>query len=403
MNSAHPNFNSPQFLRGHIADTLNFYEPNVDDPHGGFYQNFLDNGEVYDKSTRHLVSSTRFVFNYARAYQEFGDSKYLQRVKSGIEFIRRAHYIEATGGYNWLIEVQDGAVTAKDQTNHCYGFAFVILAYSWALRAGIEQAREYLNDTWQTMEKYFWDAEAGLYKDQCTADFSQCDNYRGQNANMHTCEALIAAFEASGERRYLDRAITLADKMTNQQAALMGGLIWEHYDLNWQVDLEYNKDDPKNLFRPWGFQPGHQTEWAKLLMFIAKHDPQPWLIERAKSLFDRSMAAAWDEENGGICYGFAPDMSICDDDKYFWVQAESLCCAAYLHHHTGEAVYLQWYDKIWQYAWEHMIDHQYGAWFRILTHDNQKIDELKSPIGKTDYHTMGACFDVLDLVRKLRP
>ena len=93
-------------------------------------------------------------------------------------------------------------------------------------------------------------------------------------------------------------------------------------------------------------------------------------------------------------------MSICDNEKYFWVQAETMCCAAYLHHHTGDAAYLDWYNKIWQYSWQHMVDHQYGAWFRILTHDNQKIDELKSPIGKTDYHTMGACYDVLELIRR---
>ena len=31
--------------------------------------------------------------------------------------------------------------------------------------------------------------------------------------------------------------------------------------------------------------------------------------------------------------------------------------------------------------------------------DNKKIDTMKSPIGKTDYHTMGACFDVLALLK----
>ncbi len=52
---------------------------------------------------------------------------------------------------------------------------------------------------------------------------------------------------------------------------------------------------------------------------------------------------------------------------------------------------------IWQYAWKYMVDHQYGAWFRILSSDNTKIDNQKSPIGKTDYHTMGACYDMLSL------
>ena len=42
-----------------------------------------------------------------------------------------------------------------------------------------------------------------------------------------------------------------------------------------------------------------------------------------------------------------------------------------------------------------MVDHEHGAWFRILTRDNRKYDDLKSPAGKTDYHTMGACYEVL--------
>lgn len=397
MTTTQPNFSSPAFIKQHIADTLAFYEANVDDPHGGFYQNFSDNGDVFDPQTRHLVSSTRFVFNYARAYLTFKEDKYLARVKSGIAFIRQAHFNPHTQGYNWLLNVNEGQVKVLDDTNHCYGFAFVILAYSWALRVGVTEAHDYLADTFDTMERYFWDEQAGLYKDQYNGDFSVCDPYRGQNANMHTCEALIAAYEATHNKRYLDRAMLLANNMVNRQAALMGGLIWEHYDQQWQPDLEYNKHDPKNLFRPWGFQPGHQTEWAKLLMFLAKHQPQPWLVKRAQALFDAALNAAWDDKHGGICYGFAPDMSVCDGEKYFWVQAETISCAAYLYQATGDEKYQQWYDKIWQYSWQHMVDHQYGAWFRILTQDNQKIDDQKSPIGKTDYHTMGACFDVLAL------
>ncbi|MDP5133974.1 MAG: AGE family epimerase/isomerase [Paraglaciecola sp.] len=398
MRPTFPDFNSKAFLTQHIADTLAFYEPNIDAPHGGFYQNFADDGSVFDKESRHLVSSTRFVFNYARAYLLFKDEKYLQRVKSGIEFLRNAHFNPKTRGYAWLLKVDEaGHIQILDDTNHCYGFAFVILAYSWACRAGVPEAKTYLAETFACMEQHFWDTKASLYKDQFNADFSVCDPYRGQNANMHSCEALIAAFEATQENHYLDRALLLADTMVNRQASMMNGLIWEHYDTNWNVDLNYNKDDPKHLFRPWGFQPGHQTEWAKLLLFIARHRPADWLLAKAEILFNQSINIAWDKQHGGCFYGFAPDHSICDDDKYFWVQAESLCCAAYLFNASGNPTYQIWYQELWRYSWQHMIDHKYGAWFRILTADNQKVDDKKSPLGKTDYHTMGACFDILQL------
>jgi mannose/cellobiose epimerase-like protein (N-acyl-D-glucosamine 2-epimerase family) len=86
---------------------------------------------------------------------------------------------------------------------------------------------------------------------------------------------------------------------------------------------------------------------------------------------------------------------VCDADKYFWVQAESFAAAALLAVRTGDDAYWQWYDRIWAYSWAHMVDHVFGAWYRIRTPDNRAYSDEKSPAGKTDYHTMGACWDVL--------
>jgi mannose/cellobiose epimerase-like protein (N-acyl-D-glucosamine 2-epimerase family) len=255
-----------------------------------------------------------------------------------------------------------------------------------------------MDQHWELLEKRFWDADAGLYRDEADANW-HFSNYRGQNANMHMCEAMLTAFEASNDQRYLDRAYTLADHMTRRQAAKAGGLVWEHYDSNWDIDWEYHKDNPKDLFRPWGFQPGHQTEWAKLLLIMGRHRDADWLLPTARHLFDTAVARAWDDQYGGLCYGFAPDGSICDDDKYHWVQAESLACAALLADRTGEEKYWDWYRRLWEYAWAHFVDHEHGGWYRILTRDGRKVDDEKSPAGKTDYHNMGACYEVLNVIR----
>lgn len=394
-----PDFTNATFLRQHIRQILAFYAPNVDDPAGGFRQNFSDDGSVYDPHTCHLVSSTRFVFNYARAYLAFGEQRDLERVHSGLAFIREHHFNPKTQGYYWLLHRDNKQSRVLDNTNHCYGLAFVMLAYSWAYRAGIDSAKSDIEATWQLMERHFWDEQAQLYRDEYNGDFTQCSPYRGQNANMHSCEALIAAYEATQESRFLERALTVAHNITVRQASLADNRIWEHYSERWQVDWDYNRDDPKNLFRPWGFQPGHQTEWSKLLLMLNHYAPENWLVTRAQQLFDDALTIAWDEKHGGICYGFAPNGEICDGDKYFWVQAESFAAAARLATVTNNDKYWQWYDKIWQYAWQHMVDHHYGAWFRILSQDNQKLETTKSPIGKTDYHTMGACYDVLDVLQ----
>ena len=308
------------------------------------------------------------------------------------------HRDPGTAGYAWLLQWQDGEKTVLDGDNHCYGLAFVLLAYSCGHSVGVPEARVWMDETWALLERHCWDASSGLYRDEASPDWV-FSAYRGQNANMHMCEAMLTAYEVSREPRYLDRAHVLAGNMTQRQAAKAGGLIWEHYDARWEIDWDYHKDDPKHLFRPWGFQPGHQVEWAKLLMILERHRPEDWMLPTARRLFDTAMAKAWDPEYGGLCYGFAPDGRWCDTDKYFWVQAEALAAAALLAVRSGERGYWDWYQRLWAYAWEHLVDHRYGAWFRILDRKNRKYSDEKSPAGKTDYHTMGACHEVLRLLR----
>lgn len=398
--NALPDFRSPAFLRDHVAQTMAFYHPRCIDPAGGFFHYFRDNGSVYDTRHRHLVSSTRFVFNYAMAAREFGEASYLDVVRHGLAYLRDVHRDPHTGGYAWTI--RDGV--PEDRTNHAYGAAFVLLAGSVALAAGVEEGYATLEDAWQLLERRFWDADAGLYRDEADAAWHFSD-YRGQNANMHLTEAMLAAFEATGQAHFLERALTVASNITRRQAALAGGLVWEHYHADWSIDWDYHRDDPKHLFRPWGFQPGHQSEWAKLLLTIERHLAatgigNDWLLRRARHLFDSAIAHAWDLRDCGLFYGFAPDDTVCDDDKYFWVQAETLAAAALLAARTGEVAYAHWYDQIWAYAWRHFVDHEHGAWYRILDRHNRKYSDEKSPAGKTDYHTMGACHEVLALLRR---
>lgn len=398
-----PDFRAPDFLRAHIRHTMSFYDPRSIDASGGFFHFFKDDGTVYDRQTRHLVSSTRFVFNNAMAARRFGKSRWRDAARHGIRFLDEVHRDPVTGGYAWLLRWDGRRSEVLDATRHCYGLAFVLLAHAHAAMAGVDEARPGIARTFELMERHFWEPPHGLYADEATPDW-QLSPYRGQNANMHACEAMLAAWEATRDERYLDRAETLAESVTQRQAALADGLVWEHYRSDWTPDWDYNRHDKSNIFRPWGFQPGHLAEWAKLLLILERDRPAPWLLPRARALFDAATRHGWDDTHGGLFYGFAPDphqpgrFAVCDDDKYFWVQAESLAAAALLAARTGDSGYWDWYDRLWDYSWRHFVDHAHGAWYRILGRDNRKLTDEKSPAGKTDYHTMGACHEVLNVV-----
>lgn len=389
--SATKTFYSREFLLEHGQSILSFYNPRVIDSTGGYYQNFLDDGQHFDDKFRQLVSSTRIIVNYALSSMVYENKEYLEVAQHGLHYVEHIHWQQNQQCYAWTLNDHQ----PTDMTQQAYGYAFVLLAYAAAKKSGIISTNDALLRTYELLEQRFWQADFGLYADEISADGVLSD-YRGQNSNMHLCEAMIAAYEATSDQRFLTRAQTLAKNVAVRQADLTDGLVWEHYTTNFTPDWEYNKNDPKNLYRPWGFQPGHQTEWCKLLLMLNRHAPQDWLVERAKSLFDRAYKTAWDHEHGGLIYGFDPEGKCCDDDKYFWVQAESFAAAAMLYQVTNEPKYLEQYNALWQYSWTHMVDHQHGAWFRVLKHDNSKYSNQKSAAGaKCDYHTLGACFEVL--------
>ncbi|MCB1052772.1 MAG: AGE family epimerase/isomerase [Acidobacteria bacterium] len=384
------NFRDPQFLKAHIQKILAFYFPKARQA-SGFAQGFLDTGQIYDAETRHLVSSTRHVVNLARASQLFGEAWVMDDLNHGLLALRADHYQE-DGRYIWTRSGQ-----AVDHTIYTYGLAFVQLAYASAVRASLLSAHVWLEENWQTLETHCYEAEQGLYKDQADPSWN-FTNYRGQNANMHLCEAFIESYWATQDVKFLDRACQIAKRVSLELASQNSmTLVWEHYDANWLIDWEFNRHDPRHLFRPWGFQPGHQAEWAKLLLMLAQIRLEEWMVPRAKTLLDWVLNKTWDTTYGGFYYGIAPDGKVCDGDKYYWVQAETVAACALMAQHDPS--YWQWYEWIWEYAWTHFVDHEHGAWYRILSRENQRYDNRKSPPCKTDYHTLGACWDVLHALK----
>ncbi len=383
------------FLTSQIKNIMTFYDPVViDKEHGGFINQLRDDGSVYDYTTKHLVGTCRFIYNYGTAALIFNDDHYSHAAKHGLTFLQQ-HHRQPDGGYAWVLNGHD----IEDGTRHCYGHAFVLLAVSAAAKAGIDGAVSLIDDVYTLLEDRFWEADKRLYVDVIhEGDWNAIDPYRGQNANMHMCEAMLAAYEVTRDRKYLDRAHLLAQRTCLELASQTQGFIWEHYHSDWSVDWDYNRDDPKNLFRPYGYLPGHFVEWAKLLVTLYQYRPERWMTECACELFAAAVDKAWDHENGGMHYTFGLDGEILDTDRYYWVLSEAIAAAALLGAETNDPDYWRWYHEFWAYSERVLIDHDYGGWFRVLDIQGKKYSDLKSPPAKTDYHPLSACYTALKAI-----
>ena len=382
---------SRSFLQDQIEKIVNFYYPEcIDEKLGGYINQFRDDGSIFDDQTKHLVGTCRFVYIFSIAAILTEKSEYKEAARHGVQFLLN-HHRQPKGGYAWILE----GLKVNDATNHCYGHAFVLLAFATSLKAGIQESAEPLVETFNLMERHFWRQADRLYVDEISSDWSIVDPYRGQNANMHPCEAMIAAFEATGETNYLDRATALAIRVCVDMTKQSDGMIWEHYDKNWDPDWQYNLDDPKNLFRPFGYLVGHWMEWAKLLLILEENNPQEWMLPHAKRLFNAAIKQGWDHNSGGMNYAVSPNGEIIDTDRYYWVLSETVAAAGLLANRTGDSTYTDWYSKSWTWSLENLVDQQYGGWYRVLDNKNQRYNDLKSPASKTDYHPVAACWEVL--------
>merc|ERR1712196_477970 len=250
-----------------------------------------------------------------------------------------------------------------------------------------------LEETWELLETHMWDSKYGLYAEEADANWV-VDPYRSESGNLHTCEALIAAYEGTSDKRFLDRAVLVADNMCNRQAGLCKGLVWEHYYQDRSPQWEFSNDsEALTIFRPWGFQPGHQVEWARFLITLNKYAPAIWWIPKARYLFDIAVKQAWDSQYGGLAYSFEPTGEVCNWDKIFWVQCESIGTAAMLAVSTGSDEYWEIYDRLWEYAWENFVDHKHGSWHRRANRQNELYFTEKTKLSlcvDPDFHMMGA-------------
>lgn len=301
------------------------------------------------------------------------------------------HDDEHGGWYAGL--TADGDILPDKQ---CYAHAFVILAASSAMLAGRPLSKELLKDALRIYDKFFWQDEIGLSVDKWNTEFTELDDYRGINANMHTVEAFLAAADALGDENYRVRAGRIISHIV-VWAKENNWRIPEHFTSDWQMDLECNKDRPDDQFKPYGATPGHGIEWARLITQWAvstyrKYDNENAkdYIKIAEKLYNTAVSDAWDVDGApGICYTTDWEGKPIVHDRMHWTLAEAINTSAVLYRVTGDEKYKEDYAKFMEYLDEKVLDHKNGSWFHQLDRNNNLLGTVWP--GKSDlYHALQA-------------
>ncbi len=374
-----------EWVRAHRESLLDFYQPGVRLRTGGFA--YVDNdGTALPQMGAQLWLGARMLHVFSIAHM-LGRPGADDLVEHGLDFYADGAGRDAQFG-GWFATV--GGDQPSDR-KELYGQAHVLLAASSAYTAGFERAGNMIDEALDIVERRYWREAEGRCVEAYDRTFTELDTYRGQNANMHLTEALLAAYEATGESILLERASRIAWNIAGR-ATNDGVGAWrlpEHFSEDWEDLLDYNRDDPRHPFRPYGSQPGHWLEWSKLLMQLKGQGvDEPWIVPAARNLFTGSFKDAW-MPNGGFVYTMDWNGAVVVPEKFFWEPPEGLGAAHYLFLHSGEQEFADAYRTIWRYCDAHFIDHQGGSWFPELDADNRPV--VHTWLGKPDlYHAFQA-------------
>ena len=272
----------------------------------------------------------------------------------------------------------------------CYTHAFVVLAASSAMLAGDPDGQDLLDQALEIFNRYFWDDDKGLAVDTWDSGFTRLDPYRGLNANMHSTEAFLAVADATGKEDYRERAGRIIDQVISW-AENNQWRIPEHFNSDWQADLDYNQDNKADQFKPYGATPGHGIEWARLITqyALSKFDREAdrsRYIDAAEHLFARAVEDGWAADGAeGLVYTTDWQGRPVVHDRMHWTLAEALNTSSTLYAATGKATYADWYATFCSYVDHYLIDHQGGSWWHQLDADNHVIGTVWP--GKSDlYH-----------------
>jgi sulfoquinovose isomerase len=290
----------------------------------------------------------------------------------------------------WVTSVNDAGESPDEKA--CYTHAFVVLAASSGAVAGLPGARDLLTEALGVWVERFFDAEAGMFVDSWNRGFTQLNDYRGVNGNMHSVEALLAAADVTGDHLLRLRALGIARRVALEFAQPHSWRIPEHFTSSWEPMLEHNRDRPDDQFQPYGATVGHGLEWSRLLLHLEASlaDPPEWLLPAAEALFDRAAVDGWSVDGAdGFIYTTDWDGNPVVRDRLHWVVAEAIAAAAALRARTGDNRYSDLGATWWAYAERYLFDRTYGSWHHQLDASNQVIDSVWP--GKPDlYHAVQA-------------
>lgn len=349
----------------------------IDAANGGFIETLAQNGQALPHPRRARVHP-RQIYAFAEGGRLGWRGDVGGIIRRGMDYFER-YYLRPDGLFRTLAGV-DGA--PLDERAVLYDQAFALLGYA-AAGVALDRRDDFeirALALFRAIESRFATGDRAFRSDEINHERFE------SNPHMHLLEACLAWAEIGADPLWALRARDLVDLAVTRFVRSDSGALGEVYGTDWL---------PAPGIAGRIIEPGHQFEWAWLLLRARDRHPAP--------LRDVALRLIAVGEQHGVHRHVAinsllDDFSIHDPNARFWPQTERLKAALLAAELTGE-------DRYWQMATSAAasllpyIDTEVrGLWLDVQLPSGELVD-APSP-ASTFYHLVGA---ILVLKNALAP
>ncbi|ADY53511.1 N-acylglucosamine 2-epimerase [Pseudopedobacter saltans DSM 12145] len=385
-------------LESELFDILDYWEENSPDVEfGGFLGRRNINNKVIEKSPKGAVLNSRILWTFSAAFRYTRADKHFDLAKRAFTYIKDYFIDTLNGGVYWTVDYKGIPLDKKKQT---YAQAFAI--YGLSEYYGISKNQEALNlaiSIFASVERHCFDKEKLGYLEAFDQTWQEISDLRlsekdanekkTMNTHLHILEAYASLYKYWPDK-----------ELKNQLERLLA--VFNDFIIN-------KESNHLNLFmnENWEFTQhlisyGHDIEAAWLLKEASEVlGDDNWInLFKQKAVEIAKMTLEGLDEDGALIYEKDLDKKHVNREKHWWVQAEAMVGFYNVYQITGDEIYLNAVEKLWEFIDEKILDRKNGEWFWGIDGFGNLMDEDKLGLWKCPYHNTRACLEVLNRINE---
>lgn len=393
---------------------LPFWLKFQDEENGGFYGRMTGDGVLVKDASKGGILNARILWSFSAAYRVLGKEEYLLAATRAKDYILEYFIDPVYGGTYWELDCKGNPIDTKKQF-YALGFTLYGMSeYVRALRqrphdsvseADIKRVIDICLNLFTCIEEHSLDEVYNGYIEACTREWGEIADMRlseldanypkSQNTHLHIIEPYANLYRMlKDESAQMSSLLKVETSLRNLIDIFCDKILnpdTHHLDLFFDMDWTRGAG--------WLESYGHDIECSWLMHeaalvlgdeeVLAKVEPIVQLVAKAS---EKGLNA-----DGSMTHEANLDTGHVDDDRHWWVQAETVVGFYNIYQHFGDEAALQKALHCWQYIKDNLIDDELGEWY--WSRDPQRnINKKDDHAGfwKCPYHNSRMCLEVIE-------